>query len=314
MQSKKISEIKAGEWKVADKEWSMKSVLVEVNQGGKPLRSGKAILEASGNRFEALIADGKSEFFNVPFGASTVTVEYEDSGKSNRTTPQKFLFEKEHANPVVAITVPGSAPISASQVKPTPSKRFSFANIFIWLLALVAGAAVLLLVLKLLKNNEEVVADRLRKMGVSVPEPISDNQQDTVASMPIATPLAAPPLVPEGHCEFCGELVPAGGVCSCAMTSQKSVPVLTKTLKGNGVTFQLSEGTHILGREAEWMIPDPTVSRKHAQIDVVGSSITLKDLGSSNGTFLNGKQINAEETIAFGDTIQLGNFVLKVDA
>jgi serine protease Do len=69
-----------------------------------------------------------------------------------------------------------------------------------------------------------------------------------------------------------------------------------------------------LGRDPKCQIAfdptrDPVVSRHHARITVVGDhylSFRLSDLGSHNGTFLNGEQITEEEDLLPEDTIELG--------
>lgn len=311
---RKISDFKAGEWNVADAEWMQLSVIVEANQGGLPLRDGIATLVSGGKEKRSRIVEGKAELFFIPFGSATVVVEYTVSGQSGKTTPQQFLLSKDKPNPVVAITVPGVAAFTPEQNKDAVKKNFSLANGLIWLIALVAGIAILFFILKMLRNNEDLVTDRLRKMGVAVPEPLSDDSQNDDSIPSIISQEASPSLVPEGHCEFCGQPLAPGGVCACAMPAKPAGTQTAKMLIGSGVSFPLTEGTHIIGREAEWIVSEPTISRKHAQIEVVGTSILISDLGSSNGTFVNGKQLTNEVSLSVGDTIQLGKFVLRVDS
>ncbi len=53
------------------------------------------------------------------------------------------------------------------------------------------------------------------------------------------------------------------------------------------------------------MIPDRQVSRFHARLTVLAEGVSLEDLGSKNGTFLNGQKITKPEIINDGDTIQI---------
>ena len=85
-----------------------------------------------------------------------------------------------------------------------------------------------------------------------------------------------------------------------------------------GTMVELSEQGASLGRSAEcsFQISDITVSREHAviMIDEMGS-VQIRDQGSTNGTFLNGKRIHARRLVelADGDRVQLGtNIVLKL--
>jgi pSer/pThr/pTyr-binding forkhead associated (FHA) protein len=58
---------------------------------------------------------------------------------------------------------------------------------------------------------------------------------------------------------------------------------------------------------------DPEVSRRHAQLEYVRGVLYLTDLGSSNGTFLNGRRLRDEGIeVQVGDDIDVGNARLKV--
>ena len=70
----------------------------------------------------------------------------------------------------------------------------------------------------------------------------------------------------------------------------------------------LEPGENILGRveEAVVWISDPLVSRRHARILVAAEGATLEDLGSKNGTLLNGQRITGTALLADSDEIGLG--------
>jgi len=68
------------------------------------------------------------------------------------------------------------------------------------------------------------------------------------------------------------------------------------------------DGELILGREhpsADLVIPDPGVSRRHARLLREKGTVILEDLGSSNGTYVNGRRV-MEAEVAAGDEIELG--------
>ena len=44
--------------------------------------------------------------------------------------------------------------------------------------------------------------------------------------------------------------------------------------------------TYTIGREGHIRIDDPTVSKRHAEIEIINGEVYLRDLGSTNGTFL----------------------------
>jgi len=80
--------------------------------------------------------------------------------------------------------------------------------------------------------------------------------------------------------------------------------------------FFLMDGHNIIGRapEAAVQIDSPGVSRLHARIRIENGAATLDDLGSKNGTHLNGVRIESANPLADGDEIRLGTIVLTFRA
>ena len=84
--------------------------------------------------------------------------------------------------------------------------------------------------------------------------------------------------------------------------------------EGAGTEFPL-EAELVLGREqgsADVVLTDPGISRSHAAVRAGAGRITVEDLGSSNGTFVNGSRIRGELELADGDEIQIGGTVLSI--
>lgn len=61
------------------------------------------------------------------------------------------------------------------------------------------------------------------------------------------------------------------------------------------------------------VLPSPTVSQFHAEVEKVGQRYRVRDLRSSNGTFVNGESVNGESWVQIGDAIQIGPFRFVVD-
>lgn len=80
-----------------------------------------------------------------------------------------------------------------------------------------------------------------------------------------------------------------------------------------GDTFALRSVTS-LGRDLSntIVLPDPRASAEHALISAREGHWWLEDLGSTNGTFLNGTYLHEPAIIAFGDVIQIGQIQLKL--
>ncbi|MFQ5718777.1 MAG: FHA domain-containing protein [Acidobacteriota bacterium] len=82
----------------------------------------------------------------------------------------------------------------------------------------------------------------------------------------------------------------------------------------SGRVFTLSAGgVYLLGREeADIVLADPKVSRKHAEIALYGPErYFLRDLASTNGTFLNGRRIRNRQPLGHEDRLRIGDTVLQ---
>ena len=92
------------------------------------------------------------------------------------------------------------------------------------------------------------------------------------------------------------------------------MPTLT-VIQGpdHGRTFDLDGATSVIGRDpaCDVALRDPGVSRHHARLELLSGRQILKDLGSSNGTFVNGVRV-AEASIQPGDQIRVGNTLLTM--
>ncbi len=75
-----------------------------------------------------------------------------------------------------------------------------------------------------------------------------------------------------------------------------------------GKTFPLEGDVLTIGREASnpIAINDAEVSRKHTQLVFQGGKYIVTDLGSTNGTFVNGTRLTGQQVLQSGDIISLG--------
>jgi ABC-type multidrug transport system ATPase subunit/pSer/pThr/pTyr-binding forkhead associated (FHA) protein len=81
-------------------------------------------------------------------------------------------------------------------------------------------------------------------------------------------------------------------------------------------TIQFTENNVMtLGRDEDnkIVLPSPTVSRFHAEVEKVGQRYRVRDLRSSNGTFVNGRRVERETWVHPGDAIQIGPYRFVVD-
>ncbi len=96
--------------------------------------------------------------------------------------------------------------------------------------------------------------------------------------------------------------------------SSQSLLVVSGQAKGTVIPIRLGE--LLLGREAGQagrLGGDPMLSRRHARITIDGhGQVVLEDLGSTNGTFLNGARVTSRQPIRASDIIEVGGSKLQV--
>ncbi len=87
--------------------------------------------------------------------------------------------------------------------------------------------------------------------------------------------------------------------------------LLVKRGPNAGSTFLIEEPSTSLGRnpDSAVFLDDVTVSRKHAEIRRQGEEFFVHDLGSLNGTYVNGERVDVTK-LASGDEVQIGKFKL----
>ncbi len=118
---------------------------------------------------------------------------------------------------------------------------------------------------------------------------------------PVTVTLVADDELGAGECDIAAEIHEGALVGSLVLPDGRRVP--------------LGEQTVVLGRMADCdvVVADPRSSRRHAEIRPSGSGFVISDLGSMNGTVVNGAAIR-EQPLADGDEIRLGNTVLRFEA
>lgn len=80
-----------------------------------------------------------------------------------------------------------------------------------------------------------------------------------------------------------------------------------------GVSFRVSRQAQVIGRaaSADLVLEDPHLSRRHAAVRLTDDGVSLVDLGSTNGTWMNDRRIVGTEYLADGDVIRIGRTELR---
>ncbi len=78
--------------------------------------------------------------------------------------------------------------------------------------------------------------------------------------------------------------------------------------------YQIHDGVFTIGRrtESSLCLPVGCVSKNHAEIAFEGEQLVITDLGSTNGTFVNGRRIEAATPVSNGDLIQFASIVFRL--
>lgn len=114
----------------------------------------------------------------------------------------------------------------------------------------------------------------------------------------------------EGPTQSFEALNEAAAPIEVAEVEVSDVPALV-VLKGPevGERFYLEQSEVTIGRDpkSDIFLNDVTVSRRHARLRVDGDTVTIVDVGSLNGTYVN-DEVVTEARLNGGDTVQIGRF------
>lgn len=168
--------------------------------------------------------------------------------------------------------------------------------------------------------------------------PMSDpHRTQTLSADPNRTQMGAPPTVSSEsrfeatvtikpvQCPVCKTFNPSGVMfcVDCGLIFDRALPDdafgappvrLPCLTEKSGREHPLRPGDNIVGREGDVALADPRVSRRHASIRLEDGVLTLQDLGSTNGTTVNGAPLtpSQSQTLVAGDRVAFGGYELTV--
>lgn len=317
--SKPISEI-SGVWTLKPGDFAkIGEVRVRVEFKGLPVEAASVGLKSGKDARSQLIDKsslGETVFYGVDPGTVEVTVQYKTrEGEPAEPVVQSTrlgLSRTKEALIVVAVpeeaaTVVGgqSEEVKKAQAESEGEAKGGFGNIgslVSFLIALGVAAAAVFFGLRWMKQNQDKVQDKLSSLGVEIPTGGAD--PNSAAPVDLAMPIAPPPPAQI--------LLDDASLTPLANTPPPVAAPITgepRLVAADGSELPLNEGTTTVGREAGMglsLLDESTVSRQHAEIVRTGALVLVKDLGSTNGTFVNGVQVQGETVLRPGDQVQFG--------
>jgi pSer/pThr/pTyr-binding forkhead associated (FHA) protein len=130
-----------------------------------------------------------------------------------------------------------------------------------------------------------------------------------VAGAPAAAAVATPPpAVPQAS------PAPEARPATATAPGVGKPALVVEGQRGETAVRFILEGEMTIGREAaDILIEDEQASRRHAQVRVDGDRVELTDIGSANGTEVNGERVTETVTLSHGDSIKVGTTMLKLE-
>ena len=183
-------------------------------------------------------------------------------------------------------------------------------------LSLVAPATVTLETDSDLRPGEFGIACRMADAPAPAPTTRPDSDERPAAEAPAAEPAPAPPPVPAPPARAYGALEGVSGtqVISAADAQEAGLRQETMTLVVGSTRTRLTKRVSTIGRsrECDVVVPDSNASRVHAEVRHIGLDYFLVDMGSTNGTEVNG-QVVRRHALADGDAIVVGTTPIQVE-
>lgn len=141
----------------------------------------------------------------------------------------------------------------------------------------------------------------------------------------VAPTLNATVTIKPVQCPVCKTFNPAGMMfcVDCGLIFDRALPddafgapavQLPKLVEQSGREHPLRPGITIVGREGDIMLVDGKISRRHAQITSDNGVLTVEDLGSTNGTKVDGNKLNPGDKVTLngGEKVSFGGIELQL--
>lgn len=308
------------------------TIQIHLEHEGQPLQAAQVVLTVKGKSEQRLLdpaGKGTVTFFGFPAGDATVKAVYntKDGKQSSQEQIFKLATNRDKAEPILALAIgddvttaapsagtSASKPGAADEGKPKEVEQGSAGGKFIFIIiSLVLVAAIVFVLMQAMKKNPKAFEDRLTALGVQIPKPADPD--DNLG--PVAVPQMARPAPPQKIVLDDADPTPLGSAPVTSIASPMSFSTGAPTLiSESGSRITLTDGENLVGREDGLPVSlagESTVSRRHASIVKTGTEAILSDLGSTNGTFVNGMRLQSETVLKPGDQVQFGSVKFRYE-
>ncbi|MBS1727074.1 MAG: FHA domain-containing protein [Armatimonadetes bacterium] len=340
--SKTLAEIKDNNWTMTKDDFKdLYKVKVEVSTPKGPIAAASVMLADAADERTDLVdpsTNGTASFMFVKAGEVNVAVTYKANGQAKDPVKQSFTVGGDK-DATLKVAVPdgdavaaGTAPAGNTPASDTGSSKEKgkdsgdkkgdekvdtgngmLGNLFMTLIGFAVVAGVGYWIFLFMKKNPDRVKDTMTKLGADVPKPYDP------ATDPANDPNPVAPIKPQPLQQIILDQSSAPAVAPVPMSATPAAaPTVTgipKLIAGDGSAFQLPEGETVVGREFGngLVVPDDTVSRKHATLLKMGTSVELHDHGSTNGTWVNGVKVSGSQTLRPGDSVRFGKIEYRFE-
>lgn len=320
-----LSDVKDNLWTAKAEDFArIFEVVVRVEHEGTAVRDGLVSGKVGDVERTALVTKddkGRVSLFNLPTGEMRLsfttkvegnekTIEGPSVGVVKSANPSAFVFEVKDAVAVVEADTPNTASPATNPPAADPNAGQGGYRIGQMITGLVALGVVCAIGWWAWKNHREKIEEGLKAMGVPMDSQDADSGDDT------------PPPTPDYSRNQPIEQIVLNPVpMDPAVSAPIQVPMPAaipnpRLVTASGQVQMLGEGAIEVGREDGWLAGAESVestSRRHASFARVDGGIMVSDLGSTNGTYVNGKKIEEPVMLSPGDVVQLGGLVLRYE-
>lgn len=313
------------EWKLLASDFNrIHELRIRVTWQDKAVAAGSVEVETAKAKQVVILTpsdSGTVSLFGVPLGEATMSVRTRYQGKEvvSPKVVQTLAQDRETAIPSITVAMNEAVDVvsepklrsldrgqedrAPAQPQPArPADTNPIGRLVVFLLGLVAIGGLIYGLIRFVQTKPEKIDEQLAKVGVQIPK---DPTADDAPATPF-TP-AAPAPVQQIVLDNAAPVAPVG-----------IAPVGDpRFVLDDGSALILPEGTHVVSREGDGVLVlhgEGTVSRLHAEVQRNGSLLTVRDLGSTNGTFVNGTRITDETPLRPGDRVQFGAVAFRVEA